>query len=420
MNNINDTVDENNSITIKHSTHQIPKIPLSTPSTEPVYSVPLNRTDKSWNKFNKEEEIIFNQQEIFDCLKQGRVEIETFLSSKELVNMGIVSLKAVDAVSDTVNDNISDTDDKEYSKIHKNNLKSLFIKEATNIISYHHTLLTNSFKIRKRKFNLLKLFNPFHIELVGGRVLIRLTEQREIDITEKLNEEFNVNEYDESIDYNIIDCNTVNYNTVNDNDNIDYNNSINYNNSNNYNNTVIHNNAYSKTLKHKALLFILKVFSISPVIRIIVKFHKLEFQSEIKMMEIEEIRKLLEIEENVIRKGECEIRIEMNVSDYNDTVNINTNNDDDNFIKTSKLICQFVYTTLLNNNTSSLIHNTMKLICLFLAIKFYKTSQFIRVVWERENQIIYYFLRKKEKLRIVVNEGDVLMYHNERIIEIMY
>lgn len=335
---------------ISPSTHAIPQQPIHANTEKIEYRKKSNSLEISWTQFQERNARISEKnntedQEFYMCLLKGKVEIETCLANFDLLRKNVLTTRKIAGKSENGQ---------------KLNFRNFILEECQAIIETQLALLRKSFEIRKEKEKLLKLFSSFKIVVVNRRVIVKLTEQKQIDITDQLSTE----KFEE--------CRTGNENAE--------------------------------------LQFILKSLNIPRTIRICCEYRNLKFFLEKEIAGIDEIRKIVEIEKMSIDSGHLKMRLE-NDKDENKCI------PSDAFFNES--LCLYIYDTIINDGEPiSLVKKVYELLSIYLAVRFFKDKRFIRTKYEIDKKLVFFFLKEKKKIRIEIhNLREMRMFYNERIVE---
>lgn len=380
------TNSENNTSTITPTTHKFPDPPIHTTS-EMVDTETLSLTAKAWELYH-EDVPIHSGQEVYGSLIKAKVEIETCLTGRELLKQGIVSLKKKDTDESTDSKNINSTTQK-IDNLNLN-LRSVVQSYAKSLFSYHRELLSNAIIERERKYSFLKYFHMFERD----KMKIKIGDGRMIDLSKGMETDAN----DENPENNI-----------------------------------------SVSSEEKALQFLLESLNMLHFVRLTVKFLDLQFESQIKLKSIKEVKKLFEIEK--IREWgnlRVEIDIPPKMDENNQMRNLQSETSetisksseiDQKLIEMSETICKFVYNSLLG--TFPLI-SLFEVLSVYRAIQFFETGDFIRLKYAIKNgnvydiepkmmldnmKLVFFFIKENDKLRIEIEKYDMKMFFNERIVE---
>lgn len=375
---------------ISPKTHCFPQVPKY------YTDKPEDQPDQQKNEMlNEETDFSSSEQPIYDSLIRARIEIETWLTTQDLIKNEVVSRRIRANASNTIN--------MIYPRL---NIRSIVCIFARNCFSHHIALLKSAIEKRKRITRLLGYFQPF---MVNG--MVTKIHGVNIDLRKIV---------DECIEKDTNDADMMDENET------------------------VYSEANSARKEEAALKTLLDALKITRLVKITVDYIDLHFVCFRRIETIHELKKMLDVKEDTIY-GKLIIKIEIiktkngfgsndldslkseylgekNVKDhlFDNTVPICNN-------KLSQLICDFCYFGLISNSFKKI--EFFEIIAIIRAKQFFGHKKFIRLTiidkhrsrtvrWTEE-PIIFAYISDGTVLNVCVRGNEMDLRWKSHKIEIL-
>lgn len=420
---------------ITPNSHKIPKRIEIYQEDSPIYKEPLTKLQESWNKLSergysdgkilsggKNDEFIrradasnnlekagspthhksgghapSSDKEFVDSLLNAKVEIEIALVNYELIRRKILTLK----VRNNANNKNNSTNSGANSGNDNLSFRGYCIKECKEILEHNVGVFKRAMQEQREKRRVLKLFSSFKIKVENQRILVKLSENKNVDITKKLKKFKSGN------------------NMTND--------GVNEGNGSNNNESVDNDNNESSNMD--SFNYVLETLNISNKIVIVCEYDNFKFIIRKELKDLKEIRRVIEIENRSIKRGRLRISVESEEEYKKRTKNKECSNFTNSWGNEegcdkeecnamghiNDLICNFLYSALIHNTEpTTIVKKTFLLLSYYIALRFFNDNKFVKVEYEKDNVLILFFILNRNKLRIEIKDyEEMCVFYNE-------